>query len=305
MALRLGIDVGGTNLRLGVFDGLSLCYQQRVHADFKGLCATHEADSAWTGIVEQIAQHILQIKQQFPAIASVGIGFPGFINPSNKTIALSPNLPGLCNVDLIQPLQASVAMPVSIENDALCAAYAEYHLAGLQAPASLLFIGLGTGVGGGMISHGKPFPGDHGVAMEFGHLIIQPDGRLCGCGNRGCLEQYASAGGVQQNYAELTGQQHTPNEIAIFAEQGDKAAIQAYASAGRALGRAIAHAAKIVDIQHIVLGGGVMNAAQWILPSLHQQLAQDLIPVLRGALNIRQSSSHDIAGMLGAALLSA
>ena len=303
MSLRLGIDVGGTNLRVGVFDGLNLLHQQRANADFKGLCLAHDAHTAWQMIVHALAEQIKQTRQSYPSIAEVGIGFPGFICPQSKAILLSPNLPGLNKVNLIQPLQDQTGLPIRIENDALCAAYSEYHLSGLQSPASLLFIGLGTGVGGGMISHGKPFPGDHGVAMEFGHVIVEPNGRLCGCGNHGCLEQYASAGGVQQSYAQNTGQQLMADEIASLAEQGDKFAIDAYAQAGRYLGMAIAHAAKIVDIQHITLGGGVMNAASLILPSLHQQLTQDLIPVLRGALNIRVSTADDIAGMLGAALL--
>ena len=302
MALRIGIDVGGTNLRVGVFDGLKLLHQQRFQADFSALCK-QQPNQALERIIDLLAEQISSVLQQYPQVESVGIGFPGFIDPVTQAIIQSSNLPGLHHAHIAKPVASTIKRPVHIENDALCAALAEYHLAQLAPPQSLMYIGLGTGIGGGLIYLGQPFPGDHGVAMEFGHLIVVPDGRLCGCGNHGCVEQYASAGGVVQNYAQASGQHLSAQQISQKAQQGDVAAQQAFAEAGRYLAIAMAHAAKIVDIQHWVLGGGVMQAQDWILPALRQQLEWDLIPVLRGALDIRVSQSDDIAGMLGAALL--
>jgi glucokinase len=302
MALHIGIDVGGTNLRVGVFDGLKLLHQQRFQADFSTLCK-QQPEQALERIIDLLAEQISSVLQHYPQVESVGLGFPGFIDPVTQAIIQSPNLPGLHHAAIATPLSSRIQRPVHIENDALCAALAEYHLAQLAPTQSLMYIGLGTGIGGGLIYRGKPLPGDHGVAMEFGHLIVVPDGRLCGCGNHGCVEQYASAGGVVTHYAQVTGQQLSAQQIAQQAQQGDVAAQQAFAEAGRYLAIAMAHAAKIVDIQHWVLGGGVMQAQDWIMPALRQQLEKDLIPVLRGALDIRVSQSDDIAGMLGAALL--
>lgn len=302
MSLRLGIDVGGTNLRMGVFDGLQLLHQQRIQADFSQLCQ-HQPEHALALIIDMLAQQIASILQQFPQIERLGIGFPGFIDPLSQAVVQSPNLPGLHHAQIAPLLSQRIQRPVHIDNDALCAAYAEYHLAQLNSPDSLMYIGLGTGIGGGMIYRGVPFPGEHGVAMEFGHIIVQPAGRVCGCGNRGCVEQYASAGGIMQNYRLSTGKNLTALQIAQQAEQGQVAAQQALADAGQYLAIAIAHAAKIVDIKHWILGGGVMQAHQWIVPALQHQLELDLIPVLRGQLVIRVSQSDDIAGMLGAALL--
>jgi len=303
--LTIGVDVGGTNLRIGVFQQGKLLHQQRVHADFAGLCQQSAAEHAEQDILKILQAELHSVLQQYPAGQSIGIGFPGFIHPQRKVITLSPNLPGLSDVDIAGPLSIALKRPVLLENDALCAALAEYHLAGLTASDSLIYIGLGTGIGGGFIHAGKPYGGDHGVAMEFGHLIVEAGGRLCGCGNHGCVEQYASAGGVSKNFAQLSAsaEQLETQQIAQLAQAGNAQAQQAFVMAGQYLGRAIAHACKLLDVQHIILGGGVMQAHDLMMPALKAQLEQDLIPVLRGVLQIRLAQSDDIAGMLGAAML--
>lgn len=298
----LGIDVGGTNLRLALFQDLTPTWEGRYAANLGQLCAqSNSTDEAEKHVLAALSRAIESALQQTPAIASIGIGFPGFIHPGSRMIRQSPNLPGLQNLDLISPLTQRFGCPVTLENDALAAAYGEHLLC--QAP-SLLYVGLGTGVGGGLIIHGQPYTGEHGVAMEIGHLIVQRGGRLCGCGNRGCLEQYASATGVQRNYTRSIGFSATSSrDIAERAKQGDSAAITAFQQAGQALGQALAHILKVVDVNTIVIGGGMVEAWDLFYPALTRRLEQDLIPVLRGTLNIRPSTSEDRAGMLGAAYL--
>lgn len=302
--LSLGVDIGGTNVRLGVFDGLQCIHQQRFQADFSQLCHHYPAAQAQQQISQILIQALQALLQRYPQVQHIGIGFPGFIQPAGTShpagrILQSPNLPGLHNVDLLPILQQALQRPVLIENDALCAAWAAHQLGRATEPSSLLYIGLGTGIGGGLIIHDQAYAGDHGFAMEFGHLIVEPDGRPCGCGNRGCVEQYASALGIQQNYG---GEQSTP-AIAALAHAGDTQAIQAFATAGRYLARALAHAAKLLDVHQIVLGGGVMQSQDLIMPALLEELDAALIPVLRGRLAIRIAADDDSAGMLGASLL--
>lgn len=310
MATLIGIDVGGTNLRLGVVQCNALSQPQlieemRFQADFSNLCKSHQLSSeqAWQTILTTIAEAINSVRAKYPAVSAVGIGFPGFIDPNTQVISQSPNLPGLSNVDLSADLCALIALPVITENDALAAAYGEYVTHPSQA-SSLIYLGLGTGVGGGLILNGKPFQGQHGVAMEVGHVTVQPNGRLCGCGNLGCMEQYASASGVAISYFEATNQQCTAAEIAIRAKSGDKAAIAAYQLAGTSLAQALAHILKVIDVAHVVIGGGMSAGWSLMQQAFHQQLEQDLIPVLRGKVNVSISNLGDQAGMLGAALLS-
>lgn len=308
MALFAGMDVGGTNLRVGVIDGLRLIYAKRFHANFSSICKTHPPDIAWQQIIQITSGALLEVFQAYPHIASVGIGFPGFIDPANGRIAQSPNLPGLLNVDLAGDLFTRMCRPVVVENDALAAAYGEYRL-NENNLHNLIYIGLGTGVGGGLIYADQPFTGQHGVAMEIGHMIVGPTddnvpARLCGCGNRGCLEQYASATGVAASYKLATGLDFEASKIAELAQAGDKAALGAYSLAGACLAQAVAHIVKVVDVGHIVIGGGMSQAWPLMQNAFNQRLQTDLIPILRDKIFIRISTSGDQAGIIGAALLS-
>jgi glucokinase len=298
----VGVDVGGTNLRVGVLLGHNLVWSTRRHAGFSEICQKLAAPEALDAVIGNLAGAIEEARVRYPEVQGVGIGFPGFIAPDTRVVHLSPNLPGLLNADLISPLSARLGLPVILENDALAAAYGEYLL--LQPRSdSLLYLGLGTGVGGGLILHGQPYSGEHGVAMELGHLIVDPGGRLCGCGNRGCLEQYASAVGIALNYAAMGQVRLDAEAIASLAHQGDSQALKAFEEAAMYLAAALAHVLKIVDISEVVIGGGLSRSWSLMEPVFLAHLDGMLIPVLRGRIQVRLSQGEDHAGMLGAAAL--
>jgi len=301
---RLGLDVGGTNLRLGVFSDLTLVEETRFQANYSDICKQYPPTQAWQTILQVTAEAIQPWLKKYADIAAIGIGFPGFIDPNTGVLAQSPNLPGLREVNLGHDLSGLLGVHVRVENDANAAAYGEFCQLGEPA-GGLLYIGLGTGVGAGLVVNGQVWSGHHGYALEAGHIIVVPDGRLCGCGNRGCVEQYASATGISQAYADLTGQTLTAQAIAVAAEQGNIHAKNVYADAGSKLAQMLASVLKVVDVENVMIGGGV--AAAWTLMSaaFHQRLEHDLIPVLRGKIKVHITRSGDVAGMLGAALLAA
>ncbi len=303
--LQIGVDIGGTNFRVGVVNGLDIIYEQRINADFSKICKTHQADVAWKEIVRITSEILNKVLSQYPEVSSIGIGFPGFIDPKNGYVAQSPNLPGLLNVDLAGDLTKAIRRPVIVENDALAAAFGEFQLMNIPSGEGLIYMGLGTGVGGGLIQAGKPFAGEHGFAMEVGHIITTQNGRLCGCGNYGCMEQYASATGITKSYEDLSGEHLAANEIAELATRGDLNAKSAYDIAAKSLAQALAHIVKVVDVKRVVIGGGVSQAWALMIDSFNQQLKADLIPVLRDCVQVQISSSEDKAGIVGAALLSA
>ncbi|HEY0268014.1 MAG TPA: ROK family protein [Methyloradius sp.] len=300
--MLIGIDIGGTNLRIGVVDGLQVTHERRVHADFSGLCAENTPDIAWQKIIQITSGCLLEVLTAYPQVRAVGIGFPGFIDPTTGKVKQSPNLPGLLDVDLAGDLSTAIGRPVIVENDALAAAYGEFRLSG-KPTGNMIYLGLGTGVGGGFIYHNQPFLGQHGFAMEVGHIIFEPNGRPCGCGNHGCMEQYASASGVVNSYQATTGLTLSTGEIALHANAGDEAAIAAFDLAGEALATALAHILKVVDVGQTIIGGGLINAWSLMQSSFFHTLAQDLIPVLRDKVAISISTTGDISGIVGAALL--
>lgn len=298
----IGVDVGGTNLRVGVVHQYRVVWEQRVQADFAAFCRGRMPSEALDFILDTLVGAIQETRARYRQVTAVGIGFPGFIDPIRNVVSQSPNLPGLHDVDLVGPLCKALGLPVVVENDALAAAYGEY-VAG-EHPDNTVYLGLGTGVGGGAILDGRVFPGSHGVSMEVGHIIIEPGGRLCGCGNQGCLEQYASASGVALNYAELKGAKGLDSAlIAALACEGDVRALAAYRRAGEALAQGLATILKVLDVSRVIIGGGMSLSWHLMKPAFDARLEADLIPALRGRVEVCISASGDQAGIIGAAML--
>ncbi len=299
----IGIDVGGTNFRLGVVQELRVVWEKRFQADFSGVCRRQSAADALETITATLNDAVAEARISYPDVRAIGIGFPGFIDPMTRQVISSPNLPNLSNADIVGPLERRSGLAVVLENDASAAAYGEFALSP-QSNGDLIYIGLGTGVGGGLVLQGELRGGTHGVAMEIGHLTVERGGRPCGCGNRGCLEQYASTNGVVQTYAELTGKSLSAYDIAQAARQQDDAAVKTFEQAGEYLASALAHIAKVVDVGDVVIGGGMSASWPLMQTAFDQRLQEDLIPGLRGKVKVRISQAQDQAGIIGAAMLS-
>jgi glucokinase len=303
MSLALGVDVGGTNIRFGVFEGKNLIEITRLEANIGGVCRALTFETAPLEVIRILSAEIHALVKKYPGIQTVGVGFPGFIDPKTKQIMQSPNLPHLKDFDLGVQLSQTINLPVVLENDANAAAFGEYNLAG-KPLGGLIYLGLGTGVGGGLIdANGKLYVGQHGCAMEVGHIIVEPIGRQCGCGNLGCMETLASATGVSATYFELSNQQKSAAQIAALANAGDAHAFFAYQNAANALAQALASVLKVVDVQNVVIGGGLSHAWHLMESAFNTKLQADLIPVLRDKITVKISIANDTAGMLGAAML--
>ena len=150
----IGIDVGGTNFRIGVVQGLQVVWEKRFQADFAVLCRKLPSREALDSILSILNDAVIEARAAYPAVSAIGIGFPGFIDPHSRRVLSSPNLPNLLDADIAMPLQSRCGLPVVLENDASAAAFGEFALAG-KAEGDLIYIGLGTGVGGGLVLNGK------------------------------------------------------------------------------------------------------------------------------------------------------
>ncbi|MDQ7000263.1 MAG: ROK family protein [Mariprofundus sp.] len=300
----IAADIGGTNIRLAVVDPQGqIIAESRLQGELSRHAETSQA-AAEIHVIKTLAGAIKPFASQYD-IHELGMGFPGFFHGRSGLLASSPNLPLLQNFALADRLSDTLDMRVSVENDALCAAIGEQKYGAGQGHANLLHITLGTGIGSGLILNNIPYSGEHGMAMEFGHLCIEHhEGRLCGCGNYGCVEAYASATALINRFTEIC-QCEIADAKSIFeqARQGHTCAAKITNEAGMYLGMAIAEAVKLLDVTTITVSGGLSGGWDILHPALKHELDDNLIPPLKGKVDVLRSRLDDNAGLLGAATI--
>jgi glucokinase len=323
----LGIDLGGTSLRVGLFD------ETMRLTSSKSLPTRVTAGPA--ACVEDIARCIEILLQDAGTARShvqgVGIGSPGPINLRSGVLGRLPNFPGWDHFPLRAALNDAIGLPVVLECDANAAAIAEWKLgAGKDAGlASMAMITLGTGVGSGLILDGRVWHGMFGMGGEVGHATVEPGGLLCGCGSRGCLEMYASANGLMRlarSIAEssagtpalrmLTGKADfdTQQVADLAVREADAGALLAFERLGEYLGVGIANLINVLDLPMVVVGGGVAGAWELFAPAMFRTVREFSVvyrlatPSQVNTLEpdrtfIRPAKLGSQAGLLGAALL--
>ncbi len=296
----LAADVGGTNIRSAVITSHGKMVQELHSRTSLG-----DRNISENSLIEKLSALFDEIIRGYGSISAIGIGFPGFFPGNSGILASSPNLPQLHNVNLAGKLSEVLNIPVSIQNDALCAAIGEHRFGAGKGHPNLLHITLGTGIGGGLILNNAPYTGEGGMAMEFGHLRVAhgDSAQACGCGGSGCVEAYASATAVSEQYFELSGIQAEARDVYERACKGDSQAAGIIESAGHCLGMAIAEAIKLLDIHTVTISGGLTGAWPLLHPAIASSLESSLIPPLKGKINVLCSTLDDTAGLLGAAAL--
>jgi len=304
MTRVLAADIGGTNIRLAIIGPQGqIVAESRVQAELSRHAEPSQA-AAEIHVIKILTEAIQPFVNKH-ALNNLGMGFPGFFHGQSGLLASSPNLPLLQNFALTDRLSDALDINVSVENDALCAAIGEQKYGAGQGRANLLHITLGTGIGSGLILNNAPYSGEHGMAMEFGHLCIEHhDGRLCGCGNHGCVEAYASATALMKRFTEIC-QCEIADAKSIFdqARQGHACAVTITNEAGMYLGMAIAEAVKLLDVTTITVSGGLIGGWDILHPALKRELDNNLIPPLKGKVDVLRSKLDDNAGLLGAATI--
>ena len=311
----IGIDIGGTNLKAGLVDASGRLLATR---KMKVAGIADPAALAWT-IHALSCELCSDFGCDMGDIASVGVGCPGTVEIRSGSILYTCNLP-LRNVPLRRLFHQLSDLPLYIENDANCAALAEYYVGGGRGSKRFITVTLGTGVGGGIIHNGKIFHGSNGMAGEVGHMSIQMDGEPCPCGRKGCWERYASANALKRQTA-LAIEQHPDSILArVVAENdGHVSGQSAFIAArqGCEIGQKVCDqyirylAAGLINIINIfqpdtlAIGGGVSNEAdeQLLLP-LRRLVAEQSLPCSHDKMTrlVKAELGND-AGVIGAALL--
>jgi glucokinase len=272
VGLTIGVDIGGTKVAGGVVDedGRILA-QHRVRTPARDAAATTDAI---VSVIETMASR--------HEVEAVGLGIAGFVDASRSVVYFAPNLLGWRNGPLRDEVEKRVGLPVVVENDANAAAWGEARFGAGRDERFLVCVTLGTGVGGGIIVDRELFRGGFGVGAEIGHIQMVEGGRQCGCGQRGCWEQYASGGALVRYARERAGEAREDAEILLglgdgtpegitgrhvtrAAHQGDAVALAAFGQLGHWVGQGLADLAAVLDPECFVLGGGVSEAGDVLL----------------------------------------
>jgi glucokinase len=295
VARHLGLDLGGTNLKWAVIEGGAsprLVKTGRVRTD------THDGEQS---VLRQMLGVAAGVAGEYEGIESVGVGMPGVLDPAAGVTRFIPNVPGHWDgLPVIEEMTRAVKMPARLVNDARAFALAEHGLGAGRGATSMLGITLGTGVGGGLILGGRLYLGHDGTAGEFGHQTIVPDGPLCGCGNRGCLETFAKAEAI----ASACGQADVEHSVAA-AKAGDRRAQQGLHDAGRYLGIGASNVVVLLSVDRIVVGGGVAAAGDMLLAPIREELAERVHITDVSRIEVVPGELGFWAGAIGAALFSA
>lgn len=286
-SFRIGVDIGGTKTAAGL-----------VSADGT-VVARHECPTqtdSFAGLLADIGQ---LIGPWLPQADSIGLCAPGYLDPRSGRITLASNVPALTGADPAGELSRLTGRPARLGNDADAAALAEFRVGAARDWDSVFYLTVSTGIGGGFVGSQGVLTGHSGAASELGHLVVVPGGRPCGCGNRGCLEMYAS--GTALAAAAPPG--HGAREVLAAWRAGEDAAGAAVAEAVDALARGLAAVTQLLDPEGIVFGGSVAvnnpDFMEAVGRALRQYLQNRRPPLLRLA------ELGTDAGIVGAALLAA
>lgn len=285
----IGIDLGGTAIKLGRFAQEGTCLQSLIVATPQPATPTE--------VVEVMVQAVAQLTLKQAKIAAIGVGTPGPTDAAGRIAKVAINLANWQDVLLADRLEAKTGYPTIIANDANCAGLGESWLGAGRRFRNLILLTLGTGVGGAIILDGKLFTGHQGAAGELGLITLYPDGPMCNSGNRGSLEQYLSVQAIRRR----TGKE--PDELCVLAREGDKSALEFWENYGRDLGVGLASLIYILTPEAIVIGGGISASSKFFLPRALVEIEQRVLPSSRNDLQVIPAELGNQAGIVGAAKL--
>jgi glucokinase len=308
--VAIGIDIGGTFTKYGIVDKDGKCY-------FEGSISTTSVETA-EDFVNELAGVLKAQMAGFKdmGLKGIGIGAPNG-NYYNGTIEHAPNLKWKGVVPFVELFKKHFPIPVVLTNDANAAAIGEMIYGGAKGMHDFVVITLGTGLGSGIVANGKLIYGHDGFAGELGHTTVFYEGRMCGCGRKGCLEAYASATGIRRTVFELlansmedsklrnvTFNDITSEMIANAANEGDKIACEAFEYTGMLLGRKLAETVAHNSPEAIFLFGGLAKSGDLILKPTRESLEKHLLPIYRNKIKVTLSGMSEVnAAVMGAGAL--
>ncbi len=311
----VGVDLGGTNVRIGIVTPMGRILKKEEYA--------LDTSRGGLNIVEGLVSNLRNLLQKRIGknnqLLGIGIGIAGAIDMKRGRMINSPNIPDLNGFGIREFIQKRMSSPIAIENDANAFALGEGWVGAAKGSKDYCGITLGTGVGGGIVINGEILHGSGGMASEVGHMVIDPEGPLCGCGGKGCLEVYASATGIRRMALEAIEkgkggeilkraggkvEEITSEKVFEAAQSGDKAAQKIFNEMGRFLGLGLVNLIHLFDPEKIVIGGKASRAWDSFIKTTMEVVAERAMEGSREKVKIVQAKCGDDAGILGAAYAS-
>ncbi|MFW5470119.1 ROK family glucokinase [Knoellia sp. CPCC 206435] len=311
MSLAIGIDIGGTKVAGGVVDENGEI-RARARRD------TPHRSKRPQVVEDTIVDVVHELMSQEPSVEAVGIGAAGFVAADRATVVFAPHL-SWRDEPLRDALRKRIDVPIMVDNDANAASWAEWRFGAAQGESHVVMVNLGTGIGGAIVMHGEVIRGRYGIAGEFGHMQVVPEGQRCECGNRGCWEQYASGNAlVREARAMILANSPVASDLAArvggraddltgpivteAAREGDPTSIELLAEIGHWLGIGIANLAAAFDPGTFVIGGGVSAAGELLLGPARETFRRRLTGRgYRPEAQIVAARLGNEAGLIGAA----
>lgn len=314
MGKRIGIDVGGTNVKIALVDDKGkIIYSNSVPT---------YAQMGYEYTVNNIKQAIKDLMKETNTkptdIQGIGFDFPGQVDYKTGVVKLAPNIPGWVNVPIAKMIEDEFHIPTRIDNDVRCAALGELKFGAGKGCENFVCITVGTGIGSGLVINGKLVRGAANAAGEIGHIKLQmQDGPICGCGDTGCLEAFASGpsivamaqeylkGGKSTKFREMAGSdgEITPYIVAKAAEAGDPVAKRIFEITGYYIGMGLVSVINLLNPEKVIIGGGVAEAGDLLLEPIRKTIKERAMVIAGNSVEIVPAELGNSAGVIGASML--
>lgn len=315
MAKRIGIDVGGTNVKIALVDDNGKIIYSNSVPTYAKMGYEYTVNN-----IKQAIKDLMKETNTTPSdIEGIGFDFPGQVDCKTGVVKLAPNIPGWVNVPIAQMIEDEFHIPTRIDNDVRCAALGELKFGAGRGCENFICITVGTGIGSGIVINGKVARGATNAAGELGHIKLQMNGGpICGCGDTGCLEAFASGpaivamaqeyikGGKSTKFREMAaveGGEITPYMVAKAAEEGDPVAKRIFEIVGEYIGIGLTSVINLLNPERVIIGGGVAESGELLLGPIRKTIKERAMVVAGNAVEIVPAQLGNSAGVIGASML--
>ena len=315
MAKRIGIDVGGTNVKIALVDDNGKIIYSNSVPTYAKMGYEYTVNN-----IKQAIKDLMKETNTTPSdIEGIGFDFPGQVDCKTGVVKLAPNIPGWVNVPIAQMIEDEFHISTRIDNDVRCAALGELKFGAGRGCENFICITVGTGIGSGIVINGKVVRGATNAAGELGHIKLQMNGGpICGCGDTGCLEAFASGpaivamaqeyikGGKSTKFREMAaveGGEITPYMVAKAAEEGDPVAKRIFEIVGEYIGIGLTSVINLLNPERVIIGGGVAESGELLLGPIRKTIKERAMVVAGNAVEIVPAQLGNSAGVIGASML--